>query len=133
MQRIRDQDQSRNRIPPGTVIESILPHFCCCGGLHLQKNTHHSTCAVIGLLEGLDKLEMDVLLAHSIGSETLVISAHFLNFQFSDHPPEFQYVVFNGFLPFLLIIYLNIFEPGQLLNASRLIGMVFNWLNWYLP
>ena len=94
-----------------------------------KKNTHHNTCAIIGLLEGLDKLEMDVLLAHSIGSETLVISAHFLNFQFSDH----QYVVFNGFLPFLLIIYLNIFEPGQLLNASRLIGMVFNWLNWYLP
>ena len=35
----------------------------------MQKN---ATCVIIGLSEGLDKLEMDVLLAHSIGSEILV-------------------------------------------------------------
>ena len=78
MQRIRDQDQSRNRIPPGTVIESIFATFLLLWRPAFAKST---PCVIIGLFEGLDKLEMDELLAHSIGSEILAISAHFLNIQ----------------------------------------------------
>ena len=78
MQRI--QDQSRNGIPPGTVIESIFANFLLLWRPAFAKST---TCVIIGLFEGLDKLEMDVLLALSIGNEILVILAHFLNFQFS--------------------------------------------------
>ena len=65
MQRIRDQDQSRNRIPPGTVIESIFATFFAAVAACICKKTP-TTCVIIGLSEGLDKLEMDILLAHSI-------------------------------------------------------------------